>query len=279
MKKLLAAAAFVAAIPGITAADEIFNDDIIVGGSVCIGFDCVLSESFGFDTIRLKENNLRIRFEDTSSSSGFPSTDWQLTANDSNNGGRNRFSIEDDTNGLESLTIMGGAPDYSVFVGETGDIGLGTDSPARKLHLVSENAPTVRLEQSTQGGFPAAVWDISTTEAGLSIELDGTPLLGLDPGGNLTLAGSVTSSSPGGPFPDYVFEPDYALMPLDELERFVKSNRHLPGVPPASEVEHEGLDMTEMQVRLLEKVEELTLYTMQQQAQIEALQAELRARR
>ena len=46
--------------------------DLIVQGSACVGFDCVNNESFGFDTIRLKENNTRLTFFDTSSLSGFP---------------------------------------------------------------------------------------------------------------------------------------------------------------------------------------------------------------
>ena len=51
--------------------------DLIVQGSECVGFDCVSSESFGFDTQRYKENNLRIHFNDTSSSASFPSNDWR----------------------------------------------------------------------------------------------------------------------------------------------------------------------------------------------------------
>jgi len=68
-------------------ADQVIADDLIIQGSACVGFDCVNGESFGFDTIRLKENNLRIKFEDTSISASFPSNDWQLTANDTTNGG------------------------------------------------------------------------------------------------------------------------------------------------------------------------------------------------
>ena len=64
------------------AEDQVIPDDLIVQGSGCVGFDCVNNESFGFDTIRLKENNLRIKFEDTSVGT-FPTNDWQLTANDS----------------------------------------------------------------------------------------------------------------------------------------------------------------------------------------------------
>ena len=61
------------------AVDQVIPDDLIVQGSACIGLDCVNNESFGFDTIRLKENNLRIKFDDTSTLPGFPSNDWQLT--------------------------------------------------------------------------------------------------------------------------------------------------------------------------------------------------------
>ena len=67
--------------------DQVILDDLIVDGSACIGFDCVNGESFGFDTIRIKENNLRIRAQDTSSSASFPRNDWQITFNDSANGG------------------------------------------------------------------------------------------------------------------------------------------------------------------------------------------------
>jgi hypothetical protein len=52
--------------------DQVIPDDLIVQGSACVGLDCVNNESFGFDTIRLKENNDRIQFDDTSTSAGFP---------------------------------------------------------------------------------------------------------------------------------------------------------------------------------------------------------------
>src|SRR5882672_5192780 len=60
---------------GRAAADFVIADDLIVQGSTCTGLDCVNNESFGFDTLKLKENNLRIFFEDTSVSAGFPSND------------------------------------------------------------------------------------------------------------------------------------------------------------------------------------------------------------
>lgn len=61
-------------------------------------------------------------------------------------------------------------------------------------------------------------------------------------------------------WPDYVFRKNYKLIPLDELERSVQQNRHLPNMPAAAETEKNGIDLGDMNRRLLEKVEELTLY-------------------
>ena len=58
---------------------------------------------------------------------------------------------------------------------------------------------------------------------------------------------------------DYVFEEDYVLMPIEELEAFIKEHKHLPGVPSAKQVVEEGIDLAEMAKVLLEKIEELTL--------------------
>ena len=76
---------------------------------------------------------------------------------------------------------------------------------------------------------------------------------------------------------DYVFAEDYDLKPLAEVDAYIKQNHHLPGIPAASVVETEGLKLADMQVRMMEKIEELTLYTIQQQQEIEALKAELNA--
>jgi len=74
---------------------------------------------------------------------------------------------------------------------------------------------------------------------------------------------------------DYVFEPDYELMPLDELESFIQENKRLPEVPPASHVEENGIELSEMNVLLLKKVEELTLYILQQNKDMQALKEEV----
>jgi hypothetical protein len=73
------------------------------------------------------------------------------------------------------------------------------------------------------------------------------------------------------PVADYVFKPNYKLMPLPEVEQFVKANSHLPEIPSAAEITKNGLSMGEMQNKLLQKVEELTLYIIEQQKEIEEL--------
>ncbi len=74
---------------------------------------------------------------------------------------------------------------------------------------------------------------------------------------------------------DYVFEKDYPLMPLNELDQFIKTNGHLPEVPTTEEAIANGIELKEMNILLLKKVEELTLYTLQQQKQIDLQQKEL----
>ena len=149
--------------------DQVIPDDLIVQGSACVGLDCVNNESFGFDTIRLKENNTRIKFEDTSTGAGFPSTDWQLTANDSASGGSNKFSIEDITGSRVPFTITAGAPTNSIFVDSSGRLGQGTSTPVLNHHINFNNTPAIRLEQNNSGGFTAQTWDIGGNEANFFI--------------------------------------------------------------------------------------------------------------
>lgn len=72
-------------------------------------------------------------------------------------------------------------------------------------------------------------------------------------------------------WPDYVFESDYDLRSIDELKSFIDDNGHLPNIPPAAEVESEGILLGDMQRRVMEKIEELTLYIIQQQEEIDQL--------
>ncbi len=76
-------------------------------------------------------------------------------------------------------------------------------------------------------------------------------------------------------WPDYVFKSDYNLMSLDNLEQSIKENGHLPGLPSAQEIETNGLHLGNMQKQVVEKVEELTLYTIEQGKMLQELKKEI----
>jgi hypothetical protein len=76
--------------------------------------------------------------------------------------------------------------------------------------------------------------------------------------------------------PDYVFEDNYKLMPLDDLRDYIKEKKHLPNVADVDEITSEGLDLGGSQMVLLEKVEELTLYTLQQHEQLKGQQEQIK---
>lgn len=151
-------------------ADQEFLDDVIIsGGSLCVGFDCVNGESFGFDTLRLKENNLRIHFNDTSASASFPGNDWRIVINDTSNGGANHFSIEDSTAGRSPFRIEAGAPVNTLYVEDDGDVGIKTSTPVVDLHIVEGNTPTIRLEQDGSDGFAPQTFDVAGNETNFFI--------------------------------------------------------------------------------------------------------------
>jgi len=70
--------------------------------------------------------------------------------------------------------------------------------------------------------------------------------------------------------------PNYNLMPLKELEQYILQNKHLPDVPTQDEISKDGMDVYEMNAVLLKKVEELTLYVIEQQKQIVELENEIK---
>jgi len=146
------------------AKDVVTPDDIIVQGSGCFGLDCVNNESFGFDTIRLKENNTRIGFSDTSVGA-FPSNDWEIGANDSASGGLSRLYIRDFSANLTPFSIAAGAPENALTVSSLGRVGFRTAVPAFDLHLVTSNTPGIRLEQTGASGFTPQTFDIGANEA------------------------------------------------------------------------------------------------------------------
>lgn len=113
----------------------------------------------------------------------------------------------------------------SILVDKDNQVGVGTNSPSYKLDVNGTSRFTQKMIVED---------DIESKK----VKVTATP-------------GSV---------PDYVFKPDYELRSLPELESYIKTNSHLPNVPSAKEIEANGQDVGELQLKLLEKIEELTLH-------------------
>ncbi len=87
----------------------------------------------------------------------------------------------------------------------------------------------------------------------------------------------VRVATNGTPFwADFVFEPSYELRPLSELAQYIKLHKHLPDIPSTAEVTKNGIDLAETQALLLQKIEELTLYVIEQNKKIEQLERKMR---
>jgi len=169
-KHLLATGASLLALSTVSAQADIQHlDDVIITFSLCVGNDCVNGENFGFDTQRLKENNLRIHFDDTSNSASFPQNDWRIVANDSGNGGASYLAIEDSTAGRIPFRVEAGAPVNTLYVEADGDVGIKTANPVVDLHVVEGNTPTLRLEQDGSDGFTPQTYDVAANESNFFI--------------------------------------------------------------------------------------------------------------
>ena len=151
--------------------DQVIPYDLIVQGSICSGFDCVNNENFGTDTIRAKENNTRIQFDDTSSTAGFATNNWQIRANDQASGGSNFLAFVDQgatgtgETGTIVFAVAAGAPANALRVSNTGNVGISTSTPVLDVHVNTSDTPAIRLEQNNSGGFTAQTWDIGANEA------------------------------------------------------------------------------------------------------------------
>ncbi|MBK7681641.1 MAG: hypothetical protein IPJ26_03780 [Bacteroidetes bacterium] len=196
------------------------------------------------------------------------------------------------------------------LIDEAGNIGIGTESPSEKLQvngsilingedkgLIVDEGSNRRVGFMKYTGREAGIWRVPNqkfeigrvnntlqTPSGFTTDLvidgDGKVGIGVVPTANSLYRlfvedGIVTRDvlvTVQNPFPDFVFEKEYDLMSIYELEKFINSNKHLPDIPSKNEVEQaKGFEIGEMQVNLLKKVEELTLYIISLQKQVDEL--------
>ncbi|MBI2269831.1 MAG: hypothetical protein HYU69_05670 [Bacteroidetes bacterium] len=135
-------------------------------------------------------------------------------------------------------------------VGTTGNVGIGTTIPSQKLEVAGAiRATELIIADATRVNF--VVYSNGYVRA-RDILIDAQPIT-----------------------PDYVFEKNYNLKSLGEVEQYIKANKHLPNIPSAKEFEAKGITVGEIEMKLLEKIEELTLYVIELKKENEIIKAKL----
>jgi len=213
----------------------------------------------------------------------------------------NGFSIRNTIPNSDTFPfgVANGASTNALFINATGKIGLGTAAPQGNLHIFGDatkdifngmgpdltNGPAFNFGYSGASfGAGTGFFNVRGANSGVNPSLRfatvdqqrmiitnaGRVGIGtLSPTQLLDVAGSVRASSfvAGGTtlnVPDYVFEPGYQLRPLTELQTYIMAEKHLPDIPSAREIKEQGVNISELQMQLLKKIEELTLYSIQQ---------------
>ncbi|MNY17525.1 hypothetical protein D3C86_1508470 [compost metagenome] len=186
-----------------------------------------------------------------------------------------------------------------MHIHKTGNIGIGTSSPLSRLSVVhgtgygkiaafSSAAGDEHVGIGTESnGFS---W-IGTTshhnfqiyannDAKMSVMANGNVGIGTSlPSEKLAVNGNIRAREvkvENNNWPDYVFARDYQLPTLQETEKHIKDKGHLPGIPSAAEVKANGIYLGEMNAKLLQKIEELTLHAIEQGKRMDAMQEEIK---
>jgi hypothetical protein len=174
-----------------------------------------------------------------------------------------------DESGSNSKLIdlqTGGVSQFNIF-SHTGYVGVGTAAPTAQLHTTG----TVRFAGLTGDNSQSRV--IVSDANGNLFYRDASTLADIGPSrGSLAIHGTIQAKklilSPDG-WADYVFDSSYQLPSLTEVEAYIHREHHLPGIPSAAQVKKDSLDIGAGQTALLKKIEELTLYNIDQQKKIE----------
>lgn len=205
----------------------------------------------------------------------------------------------------ENLYLSRGGAFTDLTIDPEGDVGIGGEIlPVSKLQISSGNEVNytahgfLMLGQTSLSNMIFDQNEILARNNGESADLfvqhDGGHLLlcGLEQGG-VGIGLTSGTSMPAGSllavdgkitceevlvklsqnWPDYVFSDTYKLQSLQEVKSYIKENHHLPGIPSAAQVESDGIEVGDMQHRLLEKIEELTLHLIRLEEELNALKA------
>ena len=205
--------------------------------------------------------------------------------------GGNKFTVG--TNGRVGVGITNPAQEIDVngevqskgFVLVDATYGSNSDYTAIFRDDIATDNATVKLRigDDTVGSFHIGYKYWSTGEWITRFYVHNNGKVGIgttSPDAKLTVKGDIHAeevkvdlSVPG---PDYVFKEDYPLKSLEEVQTYIRQHGHLPNIPSAKTMEEEGIDLGEMNMKLLEKIEELTLYSLEQEHQLKLHSAKIK---
>jgi len=223
------------------------------------------------------------------------------------NDGYTRGEIEIENNNSASSSIFfkttntNGGAQVRMKIADNGHVGIGTVQPTETFHLVGNslydagNGASIKINGyhgiETQGN-PHWLHLNRYSNDHVSIGHNSTSNVYMTHGGGkvgigttapdakLTVKGNIHAeevkvdlSVPG---PDYVFKEGYDLKSLNEVQDYIRANGHLPNIPSAKEMEENGIQLGEFNMKLLEKIEELTLYALQQERKLDQQQEQLK---
>ncbi len=192
---------------------------------------------------------------------------------------------------LAYLDVYGSSSSTNSLLLRSGNTNLGSSSSQIRMGYSGSPNYSHSIRTRHHGGQDARnaidffVWDYGVDSAEtigskhvLTIDGNGNGMVGIgtkEPQNELDVDGTIRAEEvivetfTGA---DFVFEPDYPLKPLNKIEAYVAENGHLPGIPPAREMIDQGVSIGELQILLLQKVEELTLYVIQLENRIQELE-------
>ena len=187
---------------------------------------------------------------------------------------------------------------YPLHVDYSGKVGIGTNSPMARFHIANSGDFRMTRANASDVCHINPIGSLTLTTDGFANQYRGffinngtnnfftvtqdqilfadntQDLFKVNSNGYVYARKAIVTLT--NPYPDYVFEKNYNLMPLSDVANYINTNHHLPNIKSEQDVKKsEGIDIGEMQLKLLEKVEELTLYIIQQQQQIDELKAKL----
>ncbi|QLE02055.1 hypothetical protein HX109_10995 [Galbibacter sp. BG1] len=228
----------------------IFNKDVYTATNAF--------SSYNNDLILKTNGTERLRISNVNGNVGFGVTNPLQRISVDGNVLSNGFILTD--------TELGSNSDYIAFFRED----IQTDHSVLKLQLGDDNVSEFNI------GFKS--WSTQQWHSTMLIKANGNVGIGtIAPDSKLTVNGNIHTKEVkvdlnGALAPDYVFKKEYDLKSPKEVQAYIKKEGHLPNIPSAAQMEKEGLNLKEMNLKLLEKIEELTLYIIDQDERIRVLE-------